>query len=148
MTSPNDETTTPAPTPAATPAAEERRSTPGPSGPEAAAGGMGSSSERVGPAGRGQVGTDGLRDTSRLDTPDDAPPEQSAGGEEARPDGLAPKAATPVRTRVTRTGPTALDPAPRTSTPTPALTVRRPTVGTAADGCRATVDRGSRSVLP
>jgi hypothetical protein len=87
MTSPDDTTATPAP--------EERRSTPGSSGAEGAAGGMGSSSERVGPAGRGQVSTDGLRDTTRLDTPADAPPEQSAGGEEPRPDGVEPKAGYP-----------------------------------------------------
>ena len=87
MTSPDD--TTP------TPAAEERRSTPNSSGPDGAAGGMGSSSERVGPDGRGQVGADGLRDTSRLDTPADGPPEQSAGGEEPQPEGLEPKAGYP-----------------------------------------------------
>ena len=87
MTSPDDKT--------AKPATEERRSTPSSSGPEGAAGGMGSSSERVGPTGRGQVGTDGLRDTTRLDTPADAPPEQSAGGEEPQPDGLEPKAGYP-----------------------------------------------------
>ena len=72
--------------------AEERESTPNASGPEGAAGGMGSSSEWVGPTGPGQVGADGLRDTSRLETPAEAPPEQSAGGEEPNPDGLEPKA--------------------------------------------------------
>lgn len=87
MTSPNDKT--------AKPATEERRATPNSSGPDGAAGGMGSSSERVGPTGRGQVGTDGLRDTTKLDTPEDAPPEQSAGGEEPQPDGLMPKAGYP-----------------------------------------------------
>lgn len=87
MTSPNDKT--------AKPATEERRATPNSSGPDGAAGGMGSSSERVGPTGRGQVGTDGLRDTTKLDTPADAPPEQSAGGEEPQPDGLEPKAGYP-----------------------------------------------------
>ena len=87
MTSPDDKT--------AKPATEERRSTPNSSGPDGAAGGMGSSSERVGPTGRGQVGTDGLRDTTRLDTPADAPSEQSAGGEEVQPDGLEPKAGYP-----------------------------------------------------
>ena len=76
-------------------AAEERRSTPNSSGPQEAAGGMGSSSERVGHTGRGQVGTDGLRDTSLSGTPAEAPPEQSAGGEEPRPDGVAPKAGYP-----------------------------------------------------
>jgi len=87
MTSPDDES--------ATPASEERQSTPNSSGPEAAAGGMGSSSERVGHAGRGQVSTDGLRDTTRLDTPSEAPPEQSAGGEEPQPEGLGSKAGYP-----------------------------------------------------
>ncbi len=87
MTSP-DETTT-------EPAATERRSTPNASGPQGAAGGMGSSSERVGHTGPGQVGADGLRDTSVQDTPEDAPPEQSTGGEEPQPDGIAPKAGYP-----------------------------------------------------
>jgi hypothetical protein len=87
MTSPDDQT--------AKPATEEHRSTPNSSGPEGAAGGMGSSSERVGPTGRGQVGTDGLWDTTQLETPAEAPPEQSAGGEEPQPDGLEPKAGYP-----------------------------------------------------
>jgi hypothetical protein len=77
------------------PAATERESTPNASGPQGAAGGMGSSSERVGHAGPGQVGADGLRDTSVQDTPEDAPPEQSPGGEEPQPDGVAPKAGYP-----------------------------------------------------
>lgn len=81
----------------AKPATEERRATPNSSGPAGAAGGMGSSSERVGPTGPGQVGTDGLRDTSQLDTPADAPPEQSAAGEELQPDGIAPKAGYPSK---------------------------------------------------
>lgn len=76
-------------------AEEERESTPNASGPEAAAGGMGSSSERVGHAGPGQVGTDGLRDTSEIHAPADAPPEQSPGGEEPSPEGVAPKAGYP-----------------------------------------------------
>ena len=87
MSSPDDKT--------AKPASEERRATPNSSGPEGAAGGMGSSSERVGPTGRGQVGTDGLRDTTQLDTPAEAPPEQSAGGVEPQPDGVEPKAGYP-----------------------------------------------------
>ncbi|QSR33263.1 hypothetical protein CFI00_22680 [Nocardioides sp. S5] len=58
---------------------------------------MGSSSERVGPTGPGQVSTDGLRDTSVLPTPDDAPPEQSAGGEEPQPDGIDPKSGYPSK---------------------------------------------------
>jgi hypothetical protein len=79
------------------PASEERRATPNSAGPEGAAGDMGSSSERVGPTGRGQVGTDGLRDTSELDTPSDAPPEQSPGGEEPQPEGVQPKAGYPTK---------------------------------------------------
>ena len=77
------------------PAHEERESTPNASGPAGAAGGMGSSSERIGHTGPGQVGADGLRDTSPVDSPDDAPPQQSAGGEEPNPDGLEPKAGYP-----------------------------------------------------
>ncbi len=76
-------------------AAEERESTPRASGPDGAAGGSGSSSEWVGPTGPGQVGADGLRDTSVQDAPADAPPEQSEGGEETNPDGLVPKAGYP-----------------------------------------------------
>jgi hypothetical protein len=76
-------------------AEEERQSTPNSAGPDGAAGGMGSSSERVGHAGPGQVGTDGLRDTSPVDGSDDAPPEQSAGGDEPQPEGLEPKAGYP-----------------------------------------------------
>jgi len=87
MTHPDDQT--------AKPATEERRSTPNSSGSAGAAGGMGSSSEHVGPTGRGQVGTDGLRDTTEMDTPAEAPPEQSSGGEEIQPDGLEPKAGYP-----------------------------------------------------
>lgn len=59
------------------------------------AGDMGVSSEREGPTGPGQHGTDGVRDTGPADTPADPPPEQSAGGEETNPDGIAPKAGYP-----------------------------------------------------
>ncbi len=76
-------------------AAEERESTPNSSGPQGAVGAMGSSSERVGHVGRGQAGTDGLRDTSALDTPAEAPPEQSARGEVPHPDPVEPKAGYP-----------------------------------------------------
>ncbi|MCF6379230.1 hypothetical protein L2K70_16585 [Nocardioides KLBMP 9356] len=76
-------------------AAEERESTPNASGPAGAAGGSGSSSEWVGHAGPGQVGADGTRDTSVVDTPDDAPPEQSEGGVEPNPDDVEPKAGYP-----------------------------------------------------
>lgn len=85
MTSPDDRT----------PASEERRATPNSSGPEGAADGMGLSSGRVGHAGIGQVGTDGLRDTTQLDTPSESPPEQSSGGEEPPPDESVPKAGYP-----------------------------------------------------
>ena len=76
-------------------AAEERESTPNASGPDGAAGGMGSSSEWVGNVGPGQVGANGLRDTSVLETPADAPPEQSVGGDEPNPDEVEPKAGHP-----------------------------------------------------
>jgi hypothetical protein len=76
-------------------AAEERESTPNASGPQGAAGGMGSSSEWVGNVGPGQVGADGLRDTSLIEPPADAPPEQSAGGEEPNPDEVEAKAGHP-----------------------------------------------------
>lgn len=55
--------------------------------------GTGVSSERVGPTGRGAVGTDGLRDTSSADpedTAEDAAPEQSPGGVEPHPDAPGP----------------------------------------------------------
>lgn len=60
-------------------------------------GGLGVSSERVGHAGPGQTAATGTRDTQEveLDPDDDAPPEQSAGGEEVRPEGLEPKAGYP-----------------------------------------------------
>jgi hypothetical protein len=69
-------------------------STPNANGPDGAAGDMGVSSERVGPTGPGQVSTDGLRDTSPQDRPDDADvaPEQASGHPETNPEGLAPKA--------------------------------------------------------
>jgi len=57
-----------------------------------ASGGMGVSSEREGPTGPGQSGTDGVRDvtTDRPDT-EDAPPEQRPGNPEENPEGLPPK---------------------------------------------------------
>ena len=76
--------------------AELRDSNPNAGGPEGLAGGMGVSSERVGPTGPGQVSTDGTRDVSEDSDPgDDAPLEQSAGGPEDNPDGLEPKAGYP-----------------------------------------------------
>ncbi|NYG56959.1 hypothetical protein [Nocardioides perillae] len=58
--------------------------------PAAADGGMGVSSERVGHAGPGQVGTEGVRDTSVVDpvADADAPPEQRPGLPEPHPDGV------------------------------------------------------------
>ncbi len=73
-----------------------RDSTPNANGPDGAAGGMGVSSERVGPTGPGQDSTDGIRETSQLDPTDDTdaetPPEQSPGNPETNPEGLTPKA--------------------------------------------------------
>jgi len=74
-------------------------SNPNAGGPDRAAGGMGVSSERVGPTGPGQESTDGERDTRRSGTsgdpgPDDevTPPEQSTGNPEPQPEGIEPKA--------------------------------------------------------
>ncbi len=75
---------------------EQRDSNPNAGGPEGLAGGMGVSSERVGPTGPGQVSTDGTRDVSEGTDPGDASPEQSAGGPEDNPDGLEPKAGYPT----------------------------------------------------
>lgn len=79
------------------PTQDQRESTPNSSGPDGAAGGMGVSSERVGHAGPGQERTDGLKDTSELPTPDGAPPEQEAGGDEPQPEGIEPVAGYPSR---------------------------------------------------
>lgn len=69
-----------------------RDSTPGSTGPARAAGEMGVSSEREGPTGPGQHATDGVRDTSPAPVdPEDAPPEQSAGGPEDNPEGIEPR---------------------------------------------------------
>lgn len=69
-------------------------STPGSSGPQHAAGGMGVSSERVGHAGPGQEATDGLLDVAPHERAPDAdePPEQRPGNPEENPVGLPPKA--------------------------------------------------------
>ena len=55
---------------------------------------MGVSSEREGPTGPGQYGTDGVRDVTPADRDPDAdvPPEQAPGADEENPEGLAPKA--------------------------------------------------------
>lgn len=75
------------------PEQEVQESTPNANGPEHAAGGMGVSSERVGPTGPGQVGTDGVRDVTSGEPPADAPPEQSSGGPETNPDPAIPPVA-------------------------------------------------------
>lgn len=82
------------PGPADVPETDITDSTPNANGPDGARGDMGVSSERVGPTGPGQVSTDGVRDTSPDERPDDAdlPPEQSPGAVEENPEGLAPKA--------------------------------------------------------
>jgi len=70
-----------------------QESTPGSSGPDRAAGGMGVSSERVGPAGPGQHTTDGLRDvgpSGELDTDGEDLPEEN-------PEGIEPKAGYPSK---------------------------------------------------
>lgn len=72
---------------------EFAESTPNAGGPEGLEGGMGVSSERVGPTGPGQVSTDGMRPvTPATEDAVDAPPEQSADGEGESPvEGLPPK---------------------------------------------------------
>ena len=56
--------------------------------------GMGVSSERVGPTGPGQSGTDGVRDVSPHERePDEETfPEQAPGNPEDNPEGIEPKA--------------------------------------------------------
>ena len=62
-----------------------------------AEGDMGVSSERVGPTGPGQEGTDGIKDTSEVvrDPDADVPPEQTTGQHEINPEGVEPKAGYP-----------------------------------------------------
>ena len=57
-----------------------------------ASGTMGVSSERKGPTGPGQTGTDGVRDVTDEPPADDAPPEQRPGNDEENPEGIPPKA--------------------------------------------------------
>ena len=59
-----------------------------------AEGDMGVSSERVGSTGPGQHGTDGIKDTSKIERDPDAdvPPEQTTGQHEDNPEGIEPKA--------------------------------------------------------
>lgn len=61
-------------------------------GPHGLAGGMGVSSERLGPTGTGEIATDSTRPTSTPPLPDEAPPEQSPGNPEENPVGIPPKA--------------------------------------------------------
>ena len=70
-------------------------SSPNASGPDRAAGGMGVSSERVGPTGPGQVGTNGVRDTSPVEDEGAVPPEQRPGAIEENTAELEPKAEPP-----------------------------------------------------
>jgi hypothetical protein len=78
---------------------ELRDSQPNAAGPDAAAGGMGVSSERIGHTGPGQHGTDGERDTTTTSSGDqlgeDVPPEQAPGAVETNPEGIPPKAGYP-----------------------------------------------------
>ena len=62
-----------------------------------ASGDMGVSSEREGPTGPGQHGTDGVKDVTweRRDEDAEVPPEQRPGAEEENPEGLDPKAEYP-----------------------------------------------------
>jgi hypothetical protein len=78
---------------------ELQSSTPGSSGPHRATGGMGVSSERVGPAGPGQEATDGVRDVSEheRDPDEETLPEQSVGNPEDNPTGIPPKAGYPSK---------------------------------------------------
>lgn len=79
---------------------ELRESSPNAGGPERAAGGMGVSSERIGPTGGSTEGTDGEKDTTAPDLRDasgdivgsDAEFEQTG---EDNPEGLDPKAGYP-----------------------------------------------------
>lgn len=78
------------------PADDPRESTLNAGGVNRAKGWMGVSSERIGPAGPGQVATDGVRPTAPQEPSDiDTPPEQHPGNPEANPKGLKPKAGYP-----------------------------------------------------
>src|SRR4051812_49620080 len=93
-----------------------RDSTPNSTGPARAAGGRGVSSERVGHTGPGQHATDGIKDTSRIDAPNeealrlgldgsdsgsDSDEREATGrdrlraSDEPRPEGLPPAAGYP-----------------------------------------------------
>ena len=75
-----------------------RDSTPNSTGPDRAAGGMGVSSERVGPTGPGQHTTDGVREVNpsgEFGEDDETPPEQAPGGPEGNSESPAPVAGYP-----------------------------------------------------
>jgi hypothetical protein len=81
---------------------ELKDSNPNAGGPDRASGGMGISSERVGPTGPGQESTDGERDTSEPAHVDAAGDHIGSDGEftqepEENPEGLAPKAGYPTK---------------------------------------------------
>ena len=58
---------------------------------------MGVSSEREGHTGPRQHATDGVNDTSPVEPEGELPPEQSAGGDEVKPDGLPSHAGYPSK---------------------------------------------------
>jgi len=77
-----------------------RDSSPNASGPDRAAGGMGVSSERVGPTGGGEFSTDGEKDTRARSHADDAGDVIGTDAEfsqepEDNPEGIEPKAGYP-----------------------------------------------------
>jgi len=81
-------------------------SSPNAGGPDRAAGGMGISSERVGPTGPGQESTDGERDTSApvetdhagdLVGSDELTPQDPLCEPETNPEGIPPKAGYPSK---------------------------------------------------
>jgi len=81
---------------------ELRDSNPNAGGPDRAEGGMGISSERVGPTGAGECSTDGERDTTAPHLTDEAGDVIGSDGEheaepEENPDGIAPKAGYPSK---------------------------------------------------
>ena len=81
---------------------ELRDSNPNAGGPDRAEGGMGISSERVGPTGGGESSTDGERDTTAPPLTDEASDvigsdAEHAAQPEANPDGIAPRAGYPSK---------------------------------------------------
>ncbi len=81
---------------------ELRDSNPNAGGPDRAEGGMGISSERVGPTGGGEYSTDGERDTTAPHLTDEAGDVIGSDGEheaepEENPDGIAPRAGYPSK---------------------------------------------------